>query len=223
MIYVPTRVCHRARAARSYRRIEAVAEAATETARQAGPVKGLADDRGADHLHASSMVDTSDTPRFLCDRMLERLGRYLRAAGYDASIAEPAETDGTIVRRIECEHRVLLTCDRELAARANVSGSAVLLPANGLDAAAHALGDRIAVDWLRAPFSRCLVDNTPVVPAGERDRKRLPPRARRIGGDVMLCGECGRLYWPGSHVRRMMARLRRWNHRRGHTGQGPVC
>ncbi len=171
----------------------------------------IVDDGVASRIYALFMAKTSVTPCFLCDRMLERLGRYLRAAGYDTAMAEPRETDETIVRRIEGEHRILVTCDRALAERANMRGSAVLLPGTGLDAAVHALGKQITIDWLHAPFSRCLVDNTQVVPAQDQDRMRVPPRARRIGGEVMMCPECGRIYWPGSHVRRMEVRLRRWN------------
>lgn len=168
------------------------------------------DDGVRNYLSSMAMVEITDTPRFLCDRMLERLGRYLRAAGYDTAFAESGETDGMSIGRIEREDRILLTCDRELAKRANAHGTAILLPGNGLDAAAHALGKQLAIDWLSAPFSRCLVDNTRVVPAGPEDRARLPPSARRIGDNVMLCPECGRIYWPGSHVRRMEGRLRRW-------------
>ncbi len=146
--------------------------------------------------------------RFLCDQMLERLGRYLRAAGYDTAIVEPGTSDDVTVRQTEEQDRILLTCDRELAGRAG--GRAVLLLSNGLDNAVQELCAAVPINWLYAPFSRCLVDNSPVVPASEGDRRRLPPRARHIGGEVMLCEECGRLYWPGSHVRRMQTRLEGW-------------
>ena len=68
--------------------------------------------------------------RFLCDQMLERLGRYLRAAGYDTAIVEPGTSDDVTVRQTEEQDRILLTCDRELAGRAG--GRAVLLLSNGL-------------------------------------------------------------------------------------------
>lgn len=161
------------------------------------------------------MLTELEEHRFLCDRMLERLARYLRAAGYDTATAEASATDQAIVRRIERESRILLTCDRDLVERANARGAVVLLPGDGLDAAAIALGKRVGLNWLIAPFSRCLIDNTKVIPAGPQERPRLPPRAREIGGIVMRCPACGRLYWPGSHVRRMQARLERWRQQSG--------
>ncbi|MFC7553294.1 Mut7-C RNAse domain-containing protein [Pseudoroseomonas wenyumeiae] len=39
---------------------------------------------------------------------------------------------------------------------------------------------------------------------------RIPPRARLLPGPFRACPCCGRVYWPGSHVRRMEERLRRW-------------
>jgi len=164
------------------------------------------------------MTGGADDARLLCDRMLVRLGRYLRAAGYDTEIVRPGDSDADIVARMEAERRRLLTCDRWLAVLAGRRGQAVLLPANGLDEAARTLAARHGIDWRRDPFSRCLVDNAPVVAAGPEDRARLPERARAVGGPVTLCPECGRLYWPGSHVRRMETRLKGWWAAAGATG-----
>ena len=41
----------------------------------------------------------------------------------------------------------------------------------------------------------------------------VPEKSRGAGGPLRLCPECGRLYWPGGHVRRMLARLGEWNSR----------
>ena len=54
--------------------------------------------------------------RLICDEMLLRLGRWLRAAGYDTVIAEGGMDDATLIARCAAENRVLLTRDRELAA-----------------------------------------------------------------------------------------------------------
>ena len=147
--------------------------------------------------------------RFLCDRMLDRLGRFLRAAGYDTEIADDSVDDRDLVARAAREARVLLTCDRALAERTAARG-AVVLPANGVDAQARALKRALDIDWELAPFTRCLVDNARLRTAGADEIARLPPRTRRLSGPFMVCPACGRLYWPGSHVRRMRARLARW-------------
>jgi uncharacterized protein with PIN domain len=41
-----------------------------------------------------------------------------------------------------------------------------------------------------------------------RDRALVPPKSRELPGPVRRCSRCGRIYWNGSHARRMQATLR---------------
>jgi uncharacterized protein with PIN domain len=142
--------------------------------------------------------------------MLQGLGRWLRAAGYDTAVAARRQADSELLRWAGAEARLLLTCDRELAARAAPRVAVLALPAEGLDAGACRLGADLGLDWLSAPFTRCLLDNAVLRPASARERRALPAKARGLDGPVTACPECKRLYWPGSHVRRMRARLEAW-------------
>jgi len=143
-------------------------------------------------------------PRFLCDAMLGHLARWLRAAGYDAEVVAPHTADAAILAQARFEGRTVLTCDRRLVAR----DVAVLhLPMAPLPRLAAELAVRAGIDWQRAPFTRCLVDNTPLRPATSAEITRIPEPARKMPGPFRACPSCGRLYWPGSHVRRMQARL----------------
>ncbi len=159
----------------------------------------------------ATQSQTTSNLKFLCDGMLARLGRRLRAAGYDTEIAGPSDHDGGLLQRAIDDGRLLLTCDRKMAERRLAAGRVVVLPSNGLDGTARALMDRASIDWLFDPFSRCLMDNSRLRPAHPRDLCRLPRRAREIGRkNVFICPSCDRIYWPGSHVRRMYEQLRRW-------------
>src|SRR5918996_1833690 len=140
--------------------------------------------------------------------MLTGLGRWLRAAGYDTAIAASGASDDDLLAQAHAEGRVLLTCDRRLAAQC-APGAAVLLRREGLDHAAAELRERLHIDWLRAPFSRCLRDNAPLMPANEETIAELPATAHQGDGPVMRCPQCNRVYWPGSHVRRMLTKLTR--------------
>lgn len=109
--------------------------------------------------------------RLMCDEMLLRLGRWLRAAGYDAAIAEGAADDAALIARCAAERRVLVTRDRRLAALGRAAVPVVRLTMNRLDAQACALkkraGDRLAA--------------CPVYPL--RDRQHgAGPGAARDGG-----------------------------------------
>jgi uncharacterized protein with PIN domain len=157
------------------------------------------------------IMTTANGPvKLLCDEMLGGLGRWLRTAGHDAASAGRGLADAALLDFALSEKRLLLTCDRALGTRRGSAGSVVTLSSAGLEATARELAERVQIDWLYAPFTRCLVDNTPLEAAGATQRAQVPATARVLGGTVTACPACGRIYWPGSHVRRMRARLERW-------------
>lgn len=157
---------------------------------------------------------------FLCDRMLIRVGKWLRAAGHDTIIAGAADTDRDLVTRARREGRLLLTCDRRIEREhAGTEGVVLLLATSAPEPAALELRTRIGIDWQHAPFTRCLEDNGPLRAARAGERRRAPVEALDLGGPVLACDHCGRIYWPGSHVRRMRGRLARFAG--GHASAGP--
>jgi uncharacterized protein with PIN domain len=140
--------------------------------------------------------------------MLGRLARWLRVLGYDTSY-DMALPDPELVRRAEAEQRVLLTRDRHLLRE--------LRPARALelrqDDPLLQLRDVVHGLALAPPtqlFTRCLLCNEVLreIPPAEA-LPLLPPDVRELPGPVRRCPCCGRLYWDGSHVRRMRAALER--------------
>ncbi|MCL7743568.1 Mut7-C RNAse domain-containing protein [Guyparkeria hydrothermalis] len=152
-------------------------------------------------------------PRFLCDEMLERLGRWLRAAGYDTAIATPGSDDRELVDQAREEERWMVTRDRHLARFRNGDGRIVLLESNDTPGLAAELSERFHIDWLRRPFSRCLDCNTPLRPATPEQGERVPRTARAFSSEAWYCPTCDKVYWPGSHVRRMRHTLENFAHR----------
>jgi uncharacterized protein with PIN domain len=148
--------------------------------------------------------------RFLCDEMLRDVGRWLRAAGYDTVIAAGGLPDRALAALCAGEHRVLLTKDRRLAATVGGTAPTMLVPGDGVDEAARASRIAFDIDWLHAPFTRCIVDNRPLAAAPPSSSTLVPEQSRTAGGPLRVCPACGRLYWPGSHVRRMQRRLIAW-------------
>jgi uncharacterized protein with PIN domain len=141
--------------------------------------------------------------RFLADVMLERLARWLRVIGADVESAPGAAADRDRVRRATAEDRVLLTRDRRLAAD-HAGGAAagdivVVRSAPPLQQLAEVV-ERFDVP-VGELFTRCLLCNVPLEPAPDVDGANVAP-ARR-------CPRCGRVYWEGSHTRRMRAALAR--------------
>lgn len=137
--------------------------------------------------------------------MLAGLARRLRAAGHDVTLPRQSEEDVSVSATAVREGRVLVTRDRGLAA---LAPGAVLLGDGTTDEAARELSRALPVDWLEAPFTRCVLDNAVLKPAGAADLERVPEPMKKEGPH-RVCPECGRVFWSGSHVRRMRAELER--------------
>jgi uncharacterized protein with PIN domain len=153
-----------------------------------------------------------DELRFLCDEMLVGLGRWLRIAGYDTAITERRRRDRDLVEQANAEGRILLTRDRRLVEIRNATDRTIVLEGNDINACAEELVRRLSLDWTLDPLTRCTLCNTRLELAGIQLLATLPPRIRALGSTAHVCAQCGRLYWEGSHVRRMLKRLERFAH-----------
>lgn len=141
--------------------------------------------------------------------MLARLARWLRVLGWDTTL-EPGLDDPELVRRANEQERILLTRDRRLLrehkpVRAHEVRS---------DSPLAQLQDVVRSLALPAPaelFTRCTVCNSPLsAPLSDPQRAvLLPPGVQGLPGPARQCPGCGRLYWQGSHARRMRAALER--------------
>jgi hypothetical protein len=85
--------------------------------------------------------------RLLCDEMLGSTARWLRAAGYDAALAQAGESDAQILARCRALGRVLVTRDRALAATAGRQVPTVLLNDEDEEGQALQLAQALGVDW----------------------------------------------------------------------------
>ncbi len=151
-------------------------------------------------------MDEEQPPRFVIDGMLGSLARWLRLLGYDADYSNRRD-DAGLVRLARAEDRVLLTRDRELAARRGVQA---------LWIASQVLDEQLSQVTAAFPRpvgsepARCPVCNTVLIPATpEQLADRLPAYVLGKHRDFRRCPGCDRVYWPGSHWQNMQARLRR--------------
>lgn len=144
--------------------------------------------------------------------MLQGLGRWLRAAGYDTLIAADGEPDGELLKLARQEGRRFITRDRKLLSEHQAyQDIVVLLKANDVSGCVQELSGLFDINWLVAPFSRCLLCNhklTIVAPDKQDMVVDLVPEDVLSNAQVVLyCPVCQKAYWEGSHVRRMRARL----------------
>jgi uncharacterized protein with PIN domain len=149
--------------------------------------------------------------------MLKRLARWLRAAGYDTLIQENGGSDRAMLKLARRDGRLLITRDRKLTEFRGAANHVVLLHGNTLEACIEELSQRLALDWLYKPFTRCLICNTVLAEAEAGAWATIPQHSRAHVEKLLVCSTCARLYWEGGHVRRMRARLAEWQSRRGST------
>jgi uncharacterized protein len=148
--------------------------------------------------------------KFVCDQMLTRLGRWLRAAGYDTLIVDRPMHDREIMALAAEEGRLLITRDRHFI-EMNVHKDLVIwLRANLLEDCIHQLSQRLPIDWLKAPFSRCLICNQPLVDAAASALEEIPQEVRQRFDHFWWCPSCKKTYWLGSHTTNMLKSLRAW-------------
>ncbi|WP_415382841.1 DUF5615 family PIN-like protein [Halosimplex sp. TS25] len=161
---------------------------------------------------ASTATTEDDIPQrpsaesaLLLDTMLGKLATYLRMCGYDAAYAveRGAEDDDDVLALAHTEGRVLVTRDRELAARGertqllstrDVTEQLQELRRSGFD-----------LDLAEEP-SRCSACNGPL----ERvDRTEPTPdyAPETHEETVWRCRNCGQHFWKGSHWNDVAATL----------------
>lgn len=144
--------------------------------------------------------------RFVVDTMLGRLARWLRAMGYDTLYLGPAH-DRRLLQLALSEDRLLLTRDAKLAQLAGPRGCLVREETMGRQLA------QVVEELTLAPpnegwLSRCLECNALLEPrAKETLRGVVPEYVFATQTDFMGCPGCGKIYWPGTHADRMLARL----------------
>jgi hypothetical protein len=147
--------------------------------------------------------------RFVLDQHLGRLAAYLRLLGLDC-VHRAHFPDEEVAGVCVDEHRVLLSRDKGLLMRrAVVHGGFVRAtdPMAQVPEVLHRFGAPEAI----APFSRCMSCNARLhaVPR-QAVEDRLPPATRAFYEEFRECPGCRRVYWDGSHVRRMRAWVEAW-------------
>ncbi|MFQ5729332.1 MAG: DUF5615 family PIN-like protein [Waddliaceae bacterium] len=148
--------------------------------------------------------------KFLCDQMLVRLGRWLRAAGYDTVVIETPLTDREILDKALKENRYLITRDRHFLDMKEAEGILVWLEANAVEECVEELSRKVLINWVKSPFSRCLLCNEVLKEAEPEVLDRVPEDVRLNCKEFWRCEKCGKIYWMGSHTKRMLSKLREW-------------
>lgn len=152
--------------------------------------------------HALRRWPPPEAMRFVADAHLGALARRLRMAGFDTCFRNDF-ADREIAAIAAAEGRIVLTRDRGLLQHKAIR-HACYIHATAPDAQFGELVERLGLRAGFRPFTRCMECNAPLAAVSKGEViGRLPPSVRERHTRFMRCTGCGRVFWEGSHWRRM--------------------
>lgn len=156
--------------------------------------------------HALRHWPAPEAMRFIADAHLGALARRLRMAGFDTLFRNDF-ADREIAALAAGEGRIVLTRDRGLLQHKAIS-HACYVHATATDAQFSALVERLGLRPGFRPFTRCIECNTTLEAVDKGTvLDCLPPSVREHHLRFTRCSGCGRVFWEGSHWRRMAQML----------------
>lgn len=148
---------------------------------------------------------------FICDEMLASLGRWLRTAGYDTEIITYPMQDSEIFERAQKENRLLITRDRHFLEMHDSQKHVVFLKGNTLEECINELNERLGLNWLLRPFSRCIVCNSSLLESDDPSiLDQVPIMVQEKAKEFWYCPRCKKVYWAGTHTQKMLEQLQMW-------------
>ena len=146
--------------------------------------------------------------RFVLDIHLGRLAKYLRMLGFDSRYQNDFE-DGELARISSEEKRILLTKDRGLLKRSQVTHGYYVREIHPRSQLVEVL-KRFDLFGSIHPFQRCMRCNGLLEAVNKEDvLDQLQPGTRATYNEFRRCIRCDQVYWRGSHYERMMRLVER--------------
>lgn len=146
--------------------------------------------------------------KFLADRMLGKLVKWLRILGYDT--AYPSfDNDLSLILTARQEGRILLTRDANLIKRRNICDFLFIKGDHWEEQLAGIIkGLKLEIELNAKIFSRCSLCNTPTKDIDKKEVKtHVPPYVFLTQKKFVYCPSCKKYYWRGTHWQRMAKKI----------------
>lgn len=156
----------------------------------------------------SSVVSAAQAPRFLADRMLGKLARWLRILGYDTAYLPQLSPEG-VLREGGRQGRLILTRDTRILRRKDAPPF-IFVHDDRFREQLCQIVDTLQIDPLRALFTRCAECNRILEEVTKDEvRERVPEYVWQTQDEFRRCPGCRRLYWGATHRDRVLDELQR--------------
>jgi len=157
------------------------------------------------------MTMSDKTFSFVAESTLGRLATWLRLAGFDTIYDDCKPNAHRLAAYCSAEHCMILTRTESVQHTLPPEKTIYIredLPLNQARQVMRRLG--LTYRDLR-PLTICAECNQPLVrlPKSELPQ-RVPDYIYRHHEQFHGCGECGRVYWPGTHVARWSVLMHKW-------------
>ncbi|MET0963801.1 MAG: Mut7-C RNAse domain-containing protein [Noviherbaspirillum sp.] len=153
-------------------------------------------------------TEPSGPALFVADAHLGGLARLLCMAGFD-TLYDNNFNDAEIAAISASQGRIVLTRDRDLLIRKEILYGCYVRALKAEEQLRQVLL-RYRLALQARPFSLCLHCNVALCTVDRSEVEGgLPAQVRALHHEFSRCECCGRVYWKGSHWRRMDALLRR--------------
>lgn len=140
--------------------------------------------------------------RFILDAHLGKLAKYLRMLGFD-TLYRNDFGDEEIIAIALSEKRIILTRDKLLLKSPRVSHG-YYVRATDKHEQLREVTDKFDLCSQFKSFTRCMTCNSTLSRVPKKTiQTKVPPAILQSHNDFFLCQECNKVFWKGSHFKRM--------------------
>ena len=145
--------------------------------------------------------------KFICDDMLGKLARWLKIMGFD-TYYEKDLPDNKLLKIALLEDRIILTRDSKIPKIRNAKNFVWIHSSDPLEQVKEVAQKlKLKIEPERF-FTRCLECNGALEKIDkEKVKDKVWPYVYKTQENFVICLECKKVYWAGTHVGRMKKRL----------------
>lgn len=157
-------------------------------------------------LDISPLTHLIDRPlresRFVLDVHLGKLAKYLRMLGFDTLYRNDYK-DKELADISLSQNRIILTRDRDLLKYSHITHGYYVRNTNSLQQVSEIVKRFDLYEQIK-PLSRCILCNHPLSIVDKAEIiDQLEPKTIKHYNTFYRCEGCGKIYWKGSHYKRM--------------------
>jgi hypothetical protein len=143
--------------------------------------------------------------KFITDRTLGKLAKWLRILGYDTSYDEGTIDRGLLQRGVK-EGRIVLTRRRDMAKR-NFSGHMIIVKADHVVSQIREVAEALSLKPEKENMlSLCIKCNQTLESVSKKEiKEKVPDYIFQTQDIFRVCPRCRSVYWAGTHREKILS------------------